>query len=222
MTHNPLVGFFDVRLLHLDLGAVSSPVRTERLCAEVVAGSKAPKLETGAPHPKDMVPGLATSAGTPVVSVAATPVTHAAPAVTSSRPGSPGLGLLPTRVTTTRALAQAASDSPCRGFLRVRISSAPGRSCADDPTCQLATTRIGSVFMTHFLAFAKTIKGWGDGWRTQLSWSASRHATLFVHIHAHQEPAPEFLQQSLRCSPGPALGSDQRIPLRTDKLEVSS
>ena len=50
----------------------------------------------------------------------------------------------------------------------------------------------------------------------------SRHAILVVHIHSDQEQTLEFLQQSLRCSLGPVLGSDQRSPRRVDKLQISS
>ena len=45
---------------------------------------------TGALPAPDVVPGLAISTGTPVVSVATKLVTHAAPAVTSPRRGSQG------------------------------------------------------------------------------------------------------------------------------------
>ena len=39
---------------------------------------------------------------------------------------------------------------------------------------------------------------WSDAWRTLLSCSASRHATLASHLHADRKPAPEFLEQSYR------------------------
>ena len=63
-------------------------------------------------------------------------------------------------------------------------------------------------------------KDWIDGWRAQLSCSASRHASVLTHLHTDQEPAPEFLQQSPRRSLGPALGSGQRSRRQTDEFQV--
>ena len=61
-----------------------------------------------------------------------------------------------------------------------------------------------------------------DPWRTRLSSSASRHATVVSHLYAGRELAPEFLEKSPRRSPGRALGSDQRSRRETDKFQVLS
>ena len=60
-----------------------------------------------------------------------------------------------------------------------------------------------------------------DAWRTQLSCSAGRHATLIFHFHADWEPAPELLDQSPRLSGGP-LRSNQRNQRHVDKLQILS
>ena len=65
-------------------------------------------------------------------------------------------------------------------------------------------------------------KDWVDGWRAQLSCSASRRATLVTHLYTDQELAPEFLQQSLRRSLGPALGSAQHNQAQIEKLQILS
>ena len=62
---------------------------------------------------------------------------------------------------------------------------------------------------------------WWDAWRTHKSCSASRRATLISHLYNDCEPAPEFLDQSPRRSPGPAVQPDQRRR-RTDKLQILS
>ena len=67
-----------------------------------------------------------------------------------------------------------------------------------------------------FSSYQEDGSDWVDAWRTQLSCSACRHAALVSHLYADREPAPEFLEQSLRRSPGPALGSDQRSRRLTD------
>ena len=73
-----------------------------------------------------------------------------------------------------------------------------------------------------FACYRENDKDWIDARCTQQSCSASRHATLVSNLHANREPAPEFLEQSHRRSPGPALRSDQRIRRLTDRLQLLS
>ena len=63
---------------------------------------------------------------------------------------------------------------------------------------------------------------WRDAWRTHPSCSSGRRATLTSHLFDYSETAPEFLDQSRRRSPGPALHSDQRSRRKTDKLQILS
>ena len=63
---------------------------------------------------------------------------------------------------------------------------------------------------------------WVDAWGTQQSCSASWHATLVSDLCANREPAPEFMEQSPRRSPVPALRSDQRSLRLTDRLQLLS
>ena len=110
-------------------------------------------------------------------------------------------------------------------------SSAPGRSCADDPCQPRASDSDSSLTGFHPLdcplrlrvddAFAcYRGKDWIDAWGTQQSCSASRHATLASHLYANREPAPE--EQSPRRSPGLALRSDQRSRRLTDRQQLLS
>ena len=147
--------------------------------------------------------------------------------------------LHPTKVTNCRALAPAASDCPHRECLQVQ-SLRPGRSCVDDPTCH-PTTRNTIASCDSSLCGFRSVdcplrlrvddaiafrreddKDWVDGWRAQLSCSASRRATLVTHLFSEQEPAHEFLQQSPCRSPGPTLGSGQRSLRQTEKLQILS
>ena len=73
-----------------------------------------------------------------------------------------------------------------------------------------------------FVCYCEDDRDWMDAWRTQQSFSASRHATLFSDLYADREPAPDFLDQSLRRAGGLALRSDQRNLRQTDKLPIIS
>ena len=92
-------------------------------------------LGTGAPPPPGMVPCLAVSTGTLVVSSAAGPVVQAAAAGASTGRGRVG-GLLPTMMMTTKVLAPA---SPRRGYLQVLNLLRPQTLVCHDPTYQPAT-----------------------------------------------------------------------------------
>ena len=70
--------------------------------------------------------------------------------------------------------------------------------------------RYGSASTTLFASLREDDKTWFDGLRTHLSYSASRHATLASYLYAVREPFSEFVDESPRRSPGPAVGSDQR------------
>ena len=116
------------------------------------------------------------------------------------------------------------------GVFKFTTSSAPGRSCADDP-CQPPASDADSSLAGFrpldcplrlrvddaFACYREDDKDWIDAWGTQQSCSASRHATLASHLYANREPAPE--EQSPRRSPGHALRSDQRSRRLTDKLQ---
>ena len=124
------------------------------------------------------------------------------------------------------------------GVFKFTASSSPGRSCADDPTGQPAplASDVDSALSGFrsvdcplrlrvddaFACLREDDKDWVGGWRTQFSCPTSRHATLVAHLYADQEPSPEFLQQSPRRSPGPALDSGQRSRRQIDKLQVFS
>ena len=121
-------------------------------------------------------------------------------------------------------------------------SSASGRSCADPPPIGLPPgfqspasdadssltgfrpvdsplrLRVDEALSSH----REDDRDWSDAWRTQQSCSASSHATLISHLFADRGQAFEFLDQSIRRSPGPALHSDQRSRRQTDKLQILS
>ena len=91
-----LLGFFDVRLPHLGLGAGFPPVPTECLRSDVVARNEHPSAKgTGVPPPLGSatcsIP-VAASAGMHLASAATTLVAQAAPAVASPWRGSQGWG----------------------------------------------------------------------------------------------------------------------------------
>ena len=98
--------------------------------------------------------------------------------------------------------------------------------------CHQVFSRSRSPMPTgHSLASAQSTAGcffvWTmlfrvDPWRNQLTYSASKHATLVSHLHADSESAPEFLEKLSRRSTGPALGSDQRRWRQSDKFQVLS
>ena len=75
----------------------------------------------------------------------------------------PGLSRVLPRMPTARSLACRPVDCP----LRLRVDDAFG-------------------------CLREDVKDWFDWWRSQLSCSASRHATLVSHLHADREAAPEF------------------------------
>ena len=149
-------------------------------------------------------------------------------------PGAAGRdGVLhPTKVTTTRALAPAASDVPRCGVrvaLRHRHHRMTGcrRPRQQDFPSPPASDADSSLTGFRPLDCPLRLRvdddrDWIDAWGTQQSCSASRHATLVSHLYANREPAPEFLEQSLRRSPGPALRSDQRSRRLTDRLQLLS
>ena len=63
-------------------------------------------------------------------------------------------------------------------------------------------------------------EGWVDGWRSQLSCSVSRQATLGSDLYSAREPPPEKQKKSPRHSNEKALGSDQHSWRPTDKLQT--
>ena len=73
-----------------------------------------------------------------------------------------------------------------------------------------------------FASYREDDRDGNDAWGTEQSCSASRHVTLISHLFADREPAPEFMEQSPRRFPGPALRSDQRSWRQTDKLQIFS
>ena len=123
--------------------------------------------------------------------------------------------LHPRKVRTSRAVAPAASDCPHRGCLEVHtflrpdvrvpttplVSLPPGRQSPPGSDVDSSLSGFRSVdcpLRLRVMAFAclrEDDKDWIDGWRTQLSSSATRHA----HLYTYQEPAPKLLQQSHVC-----------------------
>ena len=99
------------------------------------------------------------------------------------------LGLDPTKLGTKFRTAETDAVSSLTGFrpvdchLRLRVDDALSSYREDD-------------------------MDWSDAWHTHQSCSSSRHATLISHLFAGCEPAPEFLSQSNRRCPGPALHPD--------------
>ena len=67
-----------------------------------------------------------------------------------------------------------------------------------------STARCVFVWTTLSRSDQEDGNDWVRSWRTQLTCSASRHATLVSHLYAGREPAPEFLEQPhrRRSSPG--------------------
>ena len=131
----------------------------------------------------------------------------------------------------TRAQATVANGFPRRGFRaalnhrhhpmtgcprprQLACHQASSRSLSLMPTVpSLASTqstaRCGFALTTHLLAIARTTR---TGWMLGAPNSPARPAgtPLSFHLDADREPAPEFLDHSLRRSSGPALRSDQR------------
>ena len=104
------------------------------------------------------------------------------------------------------------------GFQSLRSPDADGSLTGFRPVDCPQRLRVDDAFWSD----QEYDNDWVDPWRTQLSSSASRHATLVSHLYAGRELAPEFLEKSPRRSPGRALGSDQRSRRETDKFQVLS
>ena len=195
----------------LGLGAVASPVPAGCLRPYVVARNGAPKCEGDRRSPSAWECHLH---GSPVATT-----TWVSTTATAGKGGD----LQVTMETITRARAPSLSHRLhwMTGCRRPRLSACHqvfSRSRSPMPTAH----SLASAQSTARCVFLRTMLSRADPWRNQLTCSASRYATLVSHLHADWEPAPVFLEQLSRRSPGPALGPDQRSRRQSDKFQVLS
>ena len=192
------------------------------------------------PHP-GMVPCFAASTGAPVGSGDAALAAPVATAEASPQRGSRGWGVFFRR---GRLLPCLCLQHSARGHTvdleQLSTSVASGRIPTTPPVSLppgiLAppASDIGGT-LTGFRAVDCPVRlrvdyafsclreddeGWVDGWRSQLSWSASRQATLVSDLYSAREPHPEKQKKSPRHSHEKDLGSDQHSWRPTDKLQT--
>ena len=132
VVHCPVAVFFDVRLAHLGLGAVASPVQMwwQEMTHSSVRGT-AFTLRLGVPR---AVLQACTSRQPPQC---VWPEQH--PQLLALGAAARDGVLHPTKVTTTRHCLQQPATAHTGCVFKFPTSSAPGRSCVDDSICQPAT-----------------------------------------------------------------------------------